>query len=120
MLLIGKTFKIYLCFFLLINQLSNFLFKVGFIITWTPYAIVSLYSAFINADRISPLVTTLPALFAKSSMLWPSMLFMFSNSKIRNKLNKSLFNTFFSPKRSNSSKNSKILSKYIQLIFFLK
>jgi len=116
MFLIGK--KIFASTYLskLVNR-RFYCFKVGFIITWTPYAIVSLYSAFIDAKRISPLMTTLPAFFAKSSMLWPSVLFMFSNSKIRKKLNKSLFDKMFTPKRSNSSKNSKILSKYIPFFF---
>ncbi|RNA43725.1 vertebrate ancient opsin-like [Brachionus plicatilis] len=47
---------------------------VGFIISWTPYAISSMYTAFINSSGVPPLVSTLPSLFAKSSMLWPPVL----------------------------------------------
>ncbi|RNA30626.1 melanopsin [Brachionus plicatilis] len=56
---------------------------IGFIISWTPYAITSMYTAFINPSGVSPLVATLPSLFAKSSMLWPSVLYIFSSPNIK-------------------------------------
>ena len=67
-------------------------------ITWSPYAIVSMYSAFINSSHISPLIATLPAMFAKSSFVWSTLFFMFSNNQIRNKLNLRLL--LFSFKKS--------------------
>ena len=39
-----------------------------------PYAIVSMVSAFINVNTISPKLATVPALFAKSSLVWPAFL----------------------------------------------
>jgi hypothetical protein len=40
---------------------------------------------------MSPLMSTMPAVFAKSSMLWSSLFFIFSNSQFKNKVNLSLF-----------------------------
>lgn len=53
-----------------------------------PYSVVSFYSAFINPNDISPLGSSLPAMFAKSSMVWSSLLILFANKQIRSKLNK--------------------------------
>jgi len=55
----------------------------GFIISWTPYAVVSMISAFANPDLISPMGALLPAIFAKSSMLTSSIFYILSNHKIR-------------------------------------
>lgn len=59
---------------------------VAFLVSWTPYAMVSMYSAFIDANGVSPLLGTVPAIFAKSSMLWTSVIFIWSNRQIRLKL----------------------------------
>ena len=48
-------------------------FKVSFIISWCPYACVCLYRAFVDASEVSPLLATIPALFAKSSLAWPAL-----------------------------------------------
>ena len=64
---------------------------VYFIKKRTPYAIVSMYSAFINPDHISPFGSTLPAMFAKSSLAWSTILFIYSSSNIRSKINLDLF-----------------------------
>ena len=70
----------------------------GYIVTWTPYAIVSLYSAFINPDHITPIISTLPALLAKSSVVWSTLLYMFTNKTIRTKVLES-FNCYFLKRR---------------------
>lgn len=62
-----------------------------FIFSWTPYAFVAMYSAFVDPSHISPLGATIPAMFAKSSMIWGTILYLFSNSKIRSKFNQKLF-----------------------------
>jgi hypothetical protein len=49
-----------------------------------------MYSAFIDANGVAPLVGTIPAIFAKSSMLWTSVIFISSNKKIRGNLLKLL------------------------------
>lgn len=60
--------------------------------TWTPYGLVSLYSAFINPEDISPLCSTLPALFAKSSMVWSTIFYIFSNKEITKRFKNDFFN----------------------------
>lgn len=67
-----------------------FLRLAGFVITWTPYAVVSLYSAFIDSNAITPIGSTIPALFAKSSMLWSTLLYLLTNKSIKSKMNLSL------------------------------
>nr|QVK45896.1 G protein-coupled receptor [Proales similis] len=61
-----------------------------FVISWTPYALVCLYVAFIDA-HLPPMYGTLPAMFAKSCMVWTSVLYIFSNKQLREKLKPSLF-----------------------------
>lgn len=63
---------------------------MGFIISWTPYAAVAFYSAFISTD-LPPIAGTLPAMFAKSSLVWTSVLYIFSNKQIRTKIGRGLF-----------------------------
>ncbi|CAF2536952.1 unnamed protein product [Rotaria sp. Silwood2] len=56
----------------------------GFIITWTPYAIVFFISAFRNTDeKISPLATFVCACFAKSSVMWIPMLYISTSTHFR-------------------------------------
>lgn len=84
LLVIGKyKYKNELFTILLKIAKKNYIYIAGFIISWTPYAAVALYSAFISTEKIEPILTTLPSLFAKSSMLWSSVLYIFSNRKIR-------------------------------------
>ena len=59
-----------------------------FVCTWTPYAFVAIASA-ITDYEISPLVGTLPAVIAKSSMLWSSLFFLFTNKIIRRNISNS-------------------------------
>ena len=83
---------------------------VIFVVAWTPYAMVAMYSAFINPKGVSPLLGTIPAIFAKSSMLWTSVIYIFSNRQIRENLT-SLFK-FCKPKSPSESKikNEKFLN----------
>lgn len=87
-----------------VSSFDLFLFiflKVSLVVAWTPYAIVSLYSAFISTEEIEPILTTLPSIFAKSSMLWPTVLYIWSNRKIR-KLIVSQMNVIRDWKKSSS------------------
>ena len=65
-------------------------FKVCFIFSWTPYAVVSFYAAFLGND-LPPLAGTLPAMFAKSEFLWSSLVFIWSNRLCRMKLRELFF-----------------------------
>ena len=60
--------------------------QVQFSFKRTPYALVALYAAFIDAESILPLFGTLPAMFAKSSQLWTSLLYIITNKQIREKV----------------------------------
>lgn len=62
------------------------IYVAGFAVTWTPYALVSMVSAFIDPHLISPLGTLLPALFAKTSMVWSTMFYILSNKQIKAKV----------------------------------
>lgn len=75
------------CIYYLLLIFYFFNFKIGiFILAWTPYAVVSMYSAFINPDHITPLRATLPAMFAKSSFILSSMFYVCSNKEIFSKV----------------------------------
>lgn len=54
--------------------------------SWTPYAVVSFYGAFIASDDIAPIAGTIPAYFAKSSMVWSTLFYIFTNRKLKSKL----------------------------------
>ena len=88
---------------------------VGYFISWTPYSLVAMYSAFINSHHISPMAATLPAMFAKSSLAWSTVLFIHSNKEINSKLNFSLFKTHL----KNEIVDLPERSKYKLFIFFV-
>jgi hypothetical protein len=58
---------------------------VAFLVSWMPYAFVSMSVAIFNAN-VSPMMTTTAAMFTKSSLLWTPVFFLFSNSQFRKKL----------------------------------
>ncbi len=62
--------------------LNIFLFVLGFGLAWSPYAFVSMWSAFKNYHDIPPLFHTYLAIFGKSCMVWAPMLFIFGNRNI--------------------------------------
>ena len=43
-------------------------------------------SALINPNLISPLGSTLPSIFAKTSMVWSTILYLFSNKQVKDAL----------------------------------
>jgi hypothetical protein len=57
----------------------------GFLISWLPYFSISLCSTFITSSHISPLISILPSLLAKLSLIWSSSLYLLSNKKIKSK-----------------------------------
>ena len=68
----------------LVIQVIDLNFKVGFVLSWTPYAIVTFYAAFLGHD-LAPMAGTLPAMFAKSAFLWSSVIYIYSNRQVREK-----------------------------------
>ncbi len=76
-----------------------------FVFTWSPYAVVALYSSFGDPEKISPLGAVLPAVFAKSSMLWSSLYYVLSNKKIKQQVfNRKLFATEKSEKSDSGAR----------------
>jgi hypothetical protein len=61
----------------------------SFLVSWLPYALVCLYAAFVSSD-IPPMFGTLPAMFAKSSMLWSALFYIFTNKQFKSKVFKHL------------------------------
>jgi hypothetical protein len=54
----------------------------GFVFSWTPYAFVSMWCAFKDCNDIPPLLHSYLAIFAKSSMVWAPVLFLFANKNM--------------------------------------
>ena len=63
-----------------------FVMSFCFLFAWTPYAIVSLYALIEKPESISPLVATLPALFAKTSACYNPVIYFFLFKKFRDSL----------------------------------
>ena len=58
----------------------------GFLVAWTPYAVVSLYSAVSGPEHIPTVATIVPAMFAKSSCLYNPLIHFFVYKKFRESL----------------------------------
>lgn len=54
-----------------------------FVITWTPYAIVSAWAAIGNPDDIHPVVATVPALAVKISVTFNPFIYLYKNGQYR-------------------------------------
>ena len=68
--------------------LNLVIFTTGFCLTWIPYGIVSMISALGGSDLIKPLWKLIPALIAKSSLLWIPIFFITTSRSIRKSLAK--------------------------------
>ena len=69
---------------------TGFIMVASFVVVWTPYAIVSFYAAFFKPQSISPLVATIPAMFAKTSTLFNPIVYVIRYKRFR-KVVKKLF-----------------------------
>ncbi len=65
---------------------------------WTPYAAVSFISAFIDDYNFDPLVSTIPALFAKSSVIWSSLFYLCTDEKMKFLVKTRIFRVEIKPK----------------------
>jgi hypothetical protein len=97
----------------------------GFLITWTPYTIVFLYNCFKNInDESQPILSTISAVFAKSSVFWSTLFYILTNRNIKSKLLKkkpsddsiavqySRQESFKTSKNSKNSKNDSMVFLY--------
>ena len=67
-----------------------FMMSFCFLFAWTPYATVSLYAVVEKPEIISPLVATLPALFAKTAACYNPIIYFFMFKKFRESLRKTM------------------------------
>ena len=68
-----------------------FVMSFCFLFAWTPYAVVSLYAVIkVPEQIISPLVASLPALFAKTSTLYNPIIYFLLFNKFRSSLRQTM------------------------------
>ena len=72
---------------------------------------VALYTAFIKKNGVDPVMATIPAMFAKSSMLWTSVLYVFSNSQIKKRFNVDLISFMVTSNSDYTEKTDKKIYK---------
>lgn len=68
--------------------LTAFILMLVFCICWTPYTVVSLYSAFSETDSMTPLVSTISSISAKSSVLLNPVVYFLRYKKFRKAIKK--------------------------------
>ena len=61
---------------------------VVFVIVWTPYAVVSFWTAFGDASKVSRIAASSAAVFAKTSSMWNPIIYTFLNPRFRSALYK--------------------------------
>lgn len=69
--------------------IRNLILISCFVLSWTPYALVAMFTVFFDSNKISPMFALIPSVFAKSSFLWSPLIFILFDKRI--KLNR-LFN----------------------------
>lgn len=62
---------------------TGFMMVASFVVVWTPYAVVSFYAAFFKPQSISPLIATIPAMFAKTSTLFNPIIYVIQYKRFR-------------------------------------
>ncbi len=55
----------------------------AFLVAWTPYASFALYVAAGNADKITPVMGTVPSLFAKMCTVYNPIIYFLLNKQVR-------------------------------------
>ena len=65
---------------------TSLLAVLFYCIAWTPYAVVSLVGEFGNSSSLTPLISTLPCLFAKMSTLYNPFLYSLVHPRFRQKV----------------------------------
>ncbi|XP_016114795.1 opsin-5-like [Sinocyclocheilus grahami] len=59
---------------------------IGFLMAWSPYAVVSMWAAFAEPDLVPPIAFALAAMFAKSSTLYNPMVYLVIKPSFRTSL----------------------------------
>ncbi|XP_078354506.1 visual pigment-like receptor peropsin [Oculina patagonica] len=63
--------------------LTAFIMIASFIVVWTPYGVVSFYFVFGKPEHISPLASTIPAIFAKISVFLNPIVYVIRYKRFR-------------------------------------
>ncbi|XP_033726492.1 rhodopsin, GQ-coupled-like [Pecten maximus] len=58
----------------------------AFIVSWLPYVILSMYAMFGEIGSVNPWLSMIPTLFAKASVIWNPIIYLFINKSFRNAL----------------------------------
>ncbi len=74
-----------------------------------------MYSAFVNSNQLTPLWSTFPAMFAKSSFIWGTLLYMTTNNEFKSKINRYLFMSNNSNINSISTNKPKNITNKVDL-----
>lgn len=61
----------------------SFILIVAFLLTWSPYAVLCLWTIFAPPATVPAFLTLIPPLFAKSSTVVNPLIYFFSNPKLR-------------------------------------
>jgi len=56
---------------------------VCYLISWTPYALVTLLAQFGDSSHLSPLLTSMPAIFAKASVVYNPIIYSYAHPHVR-------------------------------------
>lgn len=67
-----------------------FIMSICFVFSWTPYAVVTLYTIITTPQDISPLVATLPSLFAKTAVCYNPIIYFLFYKKFRDSIGQTL------------------------------
>lgn len=63
---------------------------IGFLLAWTPYAVIAMFAAFGDAGNVPPIAFALAAMFAKSSTLYNPMVYLLLKPNFLNVITKDL------------------------------
>ncbi|XP_032220955.2 melanopsin isoform X2 [Nematostella vectensis] len=81
----------------------SFIMVLAFLFAWVPYAVVSLYASFGGVTTIPKLMSTLPAMLAKTSACYNPIIYFFMYSKFRKAFQRFFFKNVIRPSQTGGS-----------------
>ncbi|GFX10931.1 visual pigment-like receptor peropsin [Trichonephila clavipes] len=63
--------------------LMSLVLIIAFLVAWTPYAVLCLWTIFSHPSTVPPFLTLIPPLFAKASTVFNPFIYFMSNPKLR-------------------------------------
>ncbi|RNA24474.1 arthropsin type [Brachionus plicatilis] len=96
------------------------LIVIMFCIAWLPYAIITLIAQYISPNYlttfVTPLTTSLPAIFAKTSSIYNPILYTLSNKDCKNYFHQLFILKIFKFKKNNKNSEIKLCEKINGLV----